>query len=434
MHEFEWLPGILSKADLLQICHIFNLTIDGFRKEKLFSRPEEQLRRLVSEALRRGIGEKKESKGKIPIHEFYTQIADGILKENPELKNTDIMEFLFQLEYKLNVRPYQKLALLYQVFNNFYNNQLELIQKNAIEKQEIFHGIGYRSENFFDRTIQILKIDDSYPSLEEYEAFIEDCGYREKYEQIKSNIKGMDERTIFAFVVNLQNFERFLAQVALIYSYTDDSRFDQLQSSIYRYFVKEKESQSLEALHQLQHQVKKANDEIESLKKRLDVEVANRSSLIEQMEELLGNFGKMKNELNAKENHIKGLEKQCSINKNRLSELEKIKEIFEELIPVNNQAIIITDVPDTRIKKVFTKNIFSKSYLYNAKRKGDISHIKEKALLIDRLSFTNTREWVELRNFFIENGIYYEEYSDYIELINHYIRLSNNGYVEEFEV
>lgn len=71
MHESEWFPKVLLKSDMLHLCNLFNLSIDGFRKESLSSRPVEQIRGLVASSLKTGIGLKKLSKGRIPIHVFY---------------------------------------------------------------------------------------------------------------------------------------------------------------------------------------------------------------------------------------------------------------------------------------------------------------------------------------------------------------------------
>ncbi|WP_039790572.1 hypothetical protein, partial [Paenibacillus riograndensis] len=62
MHESEWLPDILVKNDLVHICKVLNLSIDGFRISSLASRPVEQLRSLVRSALRSGIGKKRRMK------------------------------------------------------------------------------------------------------------------------------------------------------------------------------------------------------------------------------------------------------------------------------------------------------------------------------------------------------------------------------------
>lgn len=60
MHESDWLPKVLLKSELIHICNILSLSEDGFRLASLPSRPVMNIRNVVSNALKLGIGRKKE--------------------------------------------------------------------------------------------------------------------------------------------------------------------------------------------------------------------------------------------------------------------------------------------------------------------------------------------------------------------------------------
>jgi hypothetical protein len=425
MHESEWLPQLFSKSDLLQICNLFNLSVAGFRKDRLSSRPEEQLRTVVAEALKKGIGEKKAAKGKIPIQIFYYQIS-----ENLEVRKIDdFEEWIIETDMNDHLRPFQKISLLFEWFNDKYIEQIETIKNNVIEKREPFYGMSLVTDSFYvDRTIKQLKSETNYPAHNEYLDYIEKCGANELFLRIKAELSIKEnDRAKFSLIMGLSPFERFLAIVHLLPQYAE------LEGVAFSLFLKEKEKQSMETLFHVKCEFKEASELTEKLTIELEEEKVEKIRLNEELELLTDELTKIVSQAETYEKKIRVLSKERDNEIKTRTDLETIKDLFNEMVPLTNEALIITDKPDPRIKKVFLKLIYSKNFLLKEKQSGNIKKYKDKVWFIDRQSFNNMKEWILLRNYFIENGFYYEEYNDYLELLKQYMKVIHNDYTEAFE-
>ncbi|SEG75550.1 hypothetical protein [Paenibacillus sp. UNC499MF] len=424
MHESEWLPKALTKQDLLQICMLFNLSIDGFRKESLSTRPVEQIRQLVADSLKRGIGAKKLERRKVPIHSFYNRIAEDILEEKTELRMNDFNQFALQLETEENIRPYQKLALIYELFNHVYMEYYHTITTNITRKQDIFQGIlEFQEEAMLDLLIN----DDEYPSHAEYLTFINKLGLIEEYRKAEKELDKMANQKIkLSYVIKLNSMERLLHSLVLLPRYTE------LAPSVFRQYVKEKEKYNEGFINEIKKQTAAASDRLVKVTDELQDIKTQRNKYKEQMNDLIIEMDKFKEEIRAKHDEINDLKKEVAYAKERLAEAEVKKELFDELIPVNNHAIIITNHSEERIKTLFTKQLVTKAAFNKLKSSGEINTLKKKTMFIDRYSFTNTKEWNELRNYLTQNQFKFVEYADYIELLKQYILFIEEAYAEEY--
>lgn len=425
MHESEWLPQLFSKSDLLQICNLFNLSVAGFRKDRLSSRPEEQLRTVVTEALKKGIGEKKAAKGKIPIQIFYYQISENL----DVRKIDDFEEWIIESDMNDHLRPFQKISLLFEWFNDKYIEHIETIKNNVIEKRELFYGISLVTDSFYiDRTIKQLKSEANYPAHNEYLDYIEKCGANELFLRIKAELSIKEnDRAKFSFIMGLSPFDRFLGIVHLL------PQYEELEGVVFSLYMKEKEKQSMETLFQAKSELIEASELTEKLTIELEEERVEIRRLNEESEVLADELTNIVSQAETYEKEIRVLSQERDNEKNTRTDLEMIKDLFNEMVPLTNEALIITDKPDPRIKKVFSKLIYSKNFLLKEKQSGKIKKYKDKVWFIDRQSFNNMKEWILLRNYFIENGFYYEEYNDYLELLKQYMKVIHSDYTEAFE-
>ncbi|WP_010492524.1 hypothetical protein [Paenibacillus elgii] len=424
MHESEWLPRALTKQDMLSICMLFNLSIDGFRKESLSTRPVEQIRQLVTDSLKRGIGAKKLARGRVPLHSLYNQIAEDILKDKPELRTTDFNQFALQLEVDSSIRPYQKLALIYELFNQVYMEHYHTIVTNVMKKQDIFQGLLEFHE---EEMLKLLESEDLYPSRDEYQAFIKKLRLTEEFRKAEKTLNEMaSDKIKLSHVMKLSGIEKLLYSLALL------PRYAELAPSLFRLYEQEKEKHYQRVFSETQNQAAAASEQFMQLTKEFQAMKAERNKYMGQANELIIELDKLEGELKTKDDEINILKKEAGHAKGRLTEIEAKKELFDELIPVNSQTIIITDQSDKRIKDIFTKQIITKSVLNKLKRSGEIITLKKKTMFIDRYSFTNTKEWNELRNYLIQNQFTFVEYTDYIELLKQYILFVDEAYTEEY--
>jgi hypothetical protein len=431
MHESEWLPWLLSKSDMLYICNEFNLSVDGFRKDRLSSRSDEMLRTLVTEAMKRGIGAKKAARGKILMPMFYAQIAELVIADHPSWSSLDFHELGTQLNLDYDVRPFEKLAVIYELHNDKYIEYVETFQRNVQERNEILYGVvsDVSDSVFIERTIAQLGHEVSYPTQEEYAAFIATCGATERWKEIHRALQEKDaDRSRFTWIMGLPTFDKFLALVTML------PKHEALVTPVvYGLYAREKEIRFMDSVFQTQSESAAASELTAKLTKELEAQKEEVKRLNERYALLSDELQKMDDQAETHKKLIVNLEQERDDDRRRRMELEHIKELFDELVPPSKTVVIITDKPDARIKKVFPSSIFSKNYLLKEKQNGNIHNLKTKIWFIDRLSFTNTKEWVQLKIFFTDNGFHYEEYNDYVELLKQYMKVIHNDDEEEYQ-
>ncbi|WP_337102008.1 hypothetical protein [Paenibacillus sp. YIM B09110] len=425
MHESEWMPRLLLKSDLLHICNMFNLSIDGFRKDKLSTRPVEQLRAVVTSALVQGIGARKAIRGKIPMHLFYAEVAEDAKEQIPDSwKSLPFDEFAMELDCS-QLRVYQKFAIIYEWHNDMYLDHFDAIKKNAVEKKPLFHEIFViNEEEMVNKAIMRISKGLLYPTTDEYTGFIGSIGASEKWEAIKVRLEEKEnERSKLNYIASLDSFEQFLAVIAML---PEQERFQQIAFTMY---VKEKENLITEAFTQTKIEMAATNEqcsrlmiELEEAKKNLQGEIVRLTDTIVMTDKALKNS---KTELQIIQNERENERK-------KRIHTEKINELFEELVPPSKNAIIVTDSPDLRIKEIFRNSIISKKDLLKEKQNGTIAILKNKVWFIDRQSFKNTQDWLTIKNFLNENEFYFEEYNDYIELLKQYIQVIEKDMTEEY--
>lgn len=431
MHESEWLPRLLLKSDLLNICNLFNLSIDGFRKDKLHTRPVEQLRSLVSSALVRGIGAKKMLRGKIPMHLFYAEVVEDVKDSLPlEWRDLPFDELVLELNFHAQLRTYQKLALVYEWHNEHYMGNFEMISKNATDKKPIFQGIvNVNEEELVEKALLRIRAHRSYPAVDTYVNFIASIGAIEKMENIKINLQEKEsEVSKLNYIARLEPFEMFLGIISLL------PEQEQLKETAYSMYLVEKEKQIVDNFQLLEVETADSNKQCMELTHELD----ERNKLYSQLEKEFEQLTKKQMETDKSfltiQAELDSLKKEAGLQGQKRLDAEKIKGLFEELVPISSNAVIITDQPDPRIKEVFKKSIFSKKFLLKEKQSGNITKLKNKTWFIDRQAFTNTQEWLQIRNYLLENGFYFEEYNDYIELLKQYIQTIDRDTTEEYAI
>lgn len=412
MHESEWVPWMLTKADMLNICNEFNLTVDGFRKDRLSSRPEETLRGLITDAMRKGIGARKPARGKIIIEKFYEQIAEPIIDHQPEWKTLGFDSLVTELDLDYQLRPYQKISVIFSLQPQMYIKHKDVMQKNVKEGREVFYGISEISDGvFMEWAIKQIQDDTKYPGTEEYTKFVESIGAKDRLEAHRASLQiKKSERSEFEYLLGLSDTDRLLVMVIL------QEKYELLRTPTFFFYTQEKEKLTNEAFLQMQREAESANEVMTLLNRKLEEEQKHVNLVLHDQQ-------KLNEQIIESTRKIKELEKKACDESMRRMESENIKELFDEIVPRTASVIIISDHPDPRIKKVFSRNIFSKKYLLSEKAKGSILNLKSKIWFIDRQTFTNTQEWIQIRNFFIDNNFYFEEYNDYLDLLRQYINL-----------
>lgn len=429
MHESEWLPQLLTKYDLLQICNQFNLSVPGFRRDKLSSRPEEQLRSVLTQALKNGIGAKKNGRGKLLTDTFFSKIVDkmGDLIKS-EWKTTSFQCLVDDLDLTVGLRPYQKLALIREWFPAEYSNNVETIRHNVIEKQGLFHGISnYNDSDYVNHIIQELSKEVETPNAEEYSQFIEDLGATARWEQLKSILNGKQtDRERLMFVSGLTSIDRFLGVVSLIDTY------ESLQSVAFSLYIKENEKMYQSTYKRAREECSDAIEHATELIKELEKYKDENTKLVDRIEVLTLEIKRFQDMREVDAHREQGLRLELQKLQTQSDYSEQVKELFEELMPESYEAMIITDKPDPRIERVFSKIIFSKKFLLKEKQNGNIHNLKSKIWFIDRQSFRNTKEWVQLKQFLDENNFFYEEYNDYLELLRCYMKVIQSDDMEVY--
>lgn len=421
MHESEWLPWILTKADMLRICNEFNLSVDGFRKGSLSSRSDEALRNLITEAMKKGIGAKRAIKGKILIPFFYAQISERVLKENSKYIEFSFEELISELEMEYNLRPYEKLSLIYELHKEKYVDNVAIFCANIKGNNDILKGVSSLSdEDIVNKTIDQLQNENSYPIQSDYIEFFVNCGEQERWEKtLFSFQENKSERVKFTWALGLNGLERLMALVCLL---PYDTR---LESVVYFLYNEQKEKKTQEIYEKTIQEVAIASGTAQQLatqlehtiedNTRLNLEISDKKDTEDKLNERIVRYEHI---INAKEEELKEI-KQANLN------FQKSHELIYELTPDTDDVIIVTDKTGSIINQLFNGNIYSKNFLLKAKEKGTTTTLKTKIWFIDRSTFTNTREWIEIKNFLNQNGFQYDEYSDYVQLIKLYINLFN---------
>lgn len=429
MHESEWLPQLLSKNDLLKICNQFNLSVPGFRKDKLFSRSEEQLRSVVTQALKNGIGAKKNGRGKILTDTFFSEIVEemGDLIKS-EWRNSSFQGLVEELDLTPAVRPYQKLALIREWYPEEYAIHVEKIRHNTIENQGLFQGISkINDSDYVDRIIQDLTKDVEIPNVDEYIQFIEQIGATARWEKFKSALAGKQtDRERLMYISGLTSFDRFLGIIAL------KENYEPLRLVAYSLYFKEREKIYQNACKEAREESAATLEHEKKLTKELEEYRDKNTKLTEQIEALTLEIKRLQDTREEDLHRENALQLELQEQRTARDYAEQVKELFQELLPESNEAMIITDRPDPRIEQVFSKIIFSKNFLLKEKQSGNIHNLKSKIWFIDRQSFRSTKEWVQLKQFLDECGFFYEEYNDYLELMKRYMQVIQSDDTEVY--
>ncbi|MEK4460059.1 MULTISPECIES: hypothetical protein [Paenibacillus] len=421
MHESEWLPWLLTKADMLRICNDFNLSIDGFRKSSLSTRSDELLRNLITAAMKKGIGAKRSGRGKILIHFFYIQISERILKEYPKYKDLSFEDLISELEMDYNLRPYEKLSLIYELHKEKYTEHVEKFSTNAKEKNEFLYGIStFTDEDIVERTILQFQNETNYPTLEEYIEFFKSCREQDRWEKVMSSLQEKKSvRVKFTWAMGLIELERLMAFVSLL------SKHKHLEPIVYLLYTKEKEKRSQEIHVRTMQEVATASETTQQLTTKLDDMRKNNERLTQELNRMKNEVSQLNEEVVNYENIVKEKEDKLREKIDMSDKIENLNSLFFELIPKSRDAIIVTDRADARLKELFSNSLYPKRFLLREKENGTIVNLKSKVWFIDRSTFSNTREWVEIKNYFNQNGFQYDEYSDYVQLLKQYISVYN---------
>ncbi|MCD1257655.1 hypothetical protein B5M42_002225 [Paenibacillus athensensis] len=436
MHESEWLPKILLKTDLVHICTVLNLSVDGFRISSLASRPVEQLRGLVGSSLRSGIGKKKRLKNSpnaIPLDIFYEELAADARKEQSTLPVDDYEAFMSVLVSDGNWRPYQKLALLYDQYRETYTTHYDKLVQNALNKTDLFAGIYAVNES---QIIEQLQYQLQMPSMAHYMDFVAWAGWEARYASIKDLLQEKPDGVSKLLAVNGLKAaeERFLGQLALLPDYP------QLAQGVFAYCIEtllsnQQEAGELKGLLQSEgHKSIVMLESIQSLKRTLSETEQQKADMLSVLDHMKQQLKKAENETAAAETAKLVSLEQTSEHIQKLSQQIELfagyKVLWETFLPHTSDAFIVTEHLDPCLQELFRGLIYSKAQLlHHIEMKPEI--LQNKTIFVDRSLFTNSKEWIELRHFFKSRGITYEEFTDDAELILGYATNLKDSVTEE---
>jgi hypothetical protein len=443
MHESEWLPKVLQKTDLVHICTVLNLSVDGFRISSLATRPVEQLRGLVGSSLRSGIGKKKRFKtspNAIPLDIFYDELATDARKDRIPLQTDDYDAFMLALISDGNWRPYQKLALLYDQNREIYNTHYEKIVQNAQNKTDLFAGIYAVNES---QIIEQLQHQTQIPSMEDYMDYVMKAGWTDRYASIKEMLRDKPDGVSKLLVVNAlkEGDDRFLGQLALLPEYP------QLEPGVYAYYMQMKlfalqetaaaAAQTEELRGLLRHEEQRtatAYETIQQLKRKLRETDQQKVETLAALEHVNQQLKKAEKEAAAADLAKNQVQLQTSRQLLKLSqqikEFAQYKVLWETILPRTSHALIVTEHLDPCLEQLFQGVICSKSRLFKYIEE-EPDRLEDKTVFVDRNHFTNSKKWMELRSFFRTRGITYEEFTDDTELILGYATKFKDSVTEE---
>lgn len=443
MHESDWLPKILQKTDLVHICTVLNLSVDGFRISSLAGRPVEQLRGLIGSSLRSGIGKKKRFKtspNAIPLDIFYEELEADARKDRISLPTDDFDAFMSVLVSDGNWRPYQKLALLYGQYREKYTTYYDKIVQNAQNKTDLFTGIYEVNES---QIIEQLQQQTPMPSMAYYMDYVAKSGWTDRYASIKEMLRDKQDGVSKLLVVKAlkDGEDRFLGQLTLLPEYPQleplvYACYMQMQlSGLQETAVAAAQTEELRGLLRHEEQrVATAYETIQKLKWTLsetEQQKVETLTALEHMKQLLKSAEKEATAADLANNQIHVQTNRQLLQLSRqIEEFAGYKVLWESFLPRSSHALIVTEHLDPCLQQIFHGLICSKTRLMQY-IKEEPDGLQDKNIFVDRNHFTNSKEWIELRSFFRTRGIMYEEFTDDKELILGYATNFTDSMTEE---
>ncbi|WP_039790571.1 hypothetical protein, partial [Paenibacillus riograndensis] len=330
----------------------------------------------------------------------YEELSADARKERNELATDDFDMFMIALLSDEKLRPYQKLSLLYDQFHETYITYYNVLVENARSKTDLLIGVYTADEN---KLLSLLNNQAPLPTFEQYEAYVSQVGLKNKYDSIKQALKEKKDATLKILFVNaLKDEEKFLGQLALLPAYPD------LAHSVYAYYMQvylvvqqetvatTEKDQELKMLlceeEKKNATTQKTVSSIQQIVREAEQYKADAHATIENLKRLLK---KAEEETEGNLTTIQSLSYRVTQLTHQVFELAEYQEFWETFLPRTSQARIITEHPDLRLQRLFKGMIFSKSYLLQQIKQPD--EMKNKVWFVDRNHFTNTKEWMELR-------------------------------------
>jgi len=413
MVEFEWYLELLDQNDLAVICKWFNLPVQGFKNPD--KAPYNILNNVVRASLTKGnLIKQKKKHDAITYEELLNRVATETSRHENWL-DLSFQEFLYKSQLLLKFKPFRSVALLYENFPEKYQTNLELMKKNALEKDEIFIFSGF--EGYEEK-----------PILSQIESLLQERSISPFFylEKTKNHIE------LFLSEEELAQYNDFVALISTAEMNDDITCLKMLYETVPKYrnifllaylhvnqLVDKEEYKSI-ALS-LENYLKAKYEDLSTQK--LEYIKAEKSLFKQQSEEVHNDLietqsclEQLKADLLNKNIIIKEQKTAISQMGLRESSHKIYADYFKYMVKKVENSLIVTGGNSNELGPYFEEFVLSVKELNQIKKEKNIERLKDKTIFIARIAYSSSQKWNEITQFIHKHNIKMVELDGYNEL------------------
>ncbi|OFD92217.1 hypothetical protein BWGOE13_29300 [Bacillus mycoides] len=468
----DWFADILDKDELLEICTRVRLNIQGFRD--INKVPEAMLRRELRRAIQNGDSHikisKRSNKNVVPFKSLMREVSKYASdKYNGSIETNTIEEFMYNVQYSKDLKPFELIAFIHEYFPNVYKDKFNIFISNKNNNEFILKGIAELKElTTFQKNWQILMhVKENDNKVEEVRAYdkllsgvknspdnisgiVDYVMMSQRYRELKKMNDGTEEVLFEVLKLKeLKESERHLAVVAYLMKLDNLSKVENknyIQLAIYE-IQKQRSKWDYIALRDIEDASKSLSKELKKQENENQVVIKVNKKLNSNIQ-LLNNQNEivLQQTIQKERDYDLLFEKYQNllrINATQTAKLNQLEGILNEQNPVidaykgqiNKLAFIV--VINNHDHKRFQNSVLSQ-YVKTEKEfmkllnPENISIIRDYVVYINRAIFGNTQEWIVMKELLVEYNIEFFEllgYSmvEYLEQILEYSHKNQQG-------
>lgn len=399
---------------MVNICQKFKLNVTGFQRN-LNNAPKKTLESTIKIALTNGLQKKKGRKTSdhLQIEDMLTELTNDAIKKCPYIEHSLFIDFAHQAEIDSNIKTYETIAVVYQLYPEEYNTYYKHMVENTKQQNYLFFGITEDlKQTSFEKILRVVEKnthkDRNYKLLEELQNNFLKSNEKEvveRYEQLINTIKDEDD-LFLALSKSAENLHYLLIIAFLLQG---DNYQKTKYSSLLQYVLFEIQTKKLvevkDDLNTKELELEKYEEENLIIKEKIEKLEQENSELTITLDNQKIQYNKIYKELLEIKENKQQLE-------TILQQNEPLQMMFLRIASEYDFLIITKDVDEFR-NTPFEGVTISPSEFKRSLKNNPNNRYKEQILFITRTSFQTAKDWYQFKQHLENKNLKYEELGQY---------------------
>ncbi|TDL82096.1 hypothetical protein [Peribacillus frigoritolerans] len=407
MLEYEWYLTLLKPDDLVAVCKIHKIPVEGFKRPD--NAPANRVHAAIKNTLRSGFNGGKNKRGKKPL--TYESLLEGVAKEymNKNILWNDINFELFleKSEIYYGNKPFVSVALLYSLFPDIYKEQLHKMLENSKLDKFIFYGFqGYKESSTYEKINNFVSTHLLYNKYPNLKSTLEDFSYSlndnesKTLEEFILLTQQIDDLSLYKLLMETHKDVQYLLLLAFLYHNDNYSNSDyKIMSDGVELILSEKRQNLLCNNLTLTSEIAKELPELKSANSQL---VIQNNNLRLNLEKAL--------------NDKKDTQEKFELLTGKIDSFNLYLKFFESFSEKIKDEFIVAGGDSFDLGPYLKNNSMTIKALKDIKKQGKEELLRNKTIFLTRNAFFHSHEWSNMKNFLDKNDLEYEELYGFSEL------------------